>query len=77
MEDNLTKEELEQVLSKYFKTLEEMEKINGSDITVTVDLSEIAPSEREQKVKALVNIENSYGTVYEKQCLVTVVFKKA
>lgn len=56
---------------------EEMEKINGSDITVTVDLSEIAPSEREQKVKALVNIENSYGTVYEKQCLVTVVFKKA
>ncbi len=56
---------------------EEMEKITSSDITVTIDLSETVPSGREQKVKAWVNIENSHGTLYEKQCLVTVVFTKA
>ena len=54
-----------------------MEKIKSSDIIVTLDLSETVPSGREQKVKALVSIENSHGTLYEKQCLVTVIFTKA
>lgn len=55
---------------------EELETIKASSIKVSLNLSSVVPSEREQKVKGSVIIENAYGTVYESQCLVSVVFVK-
>lgn len=55
---------------------EEIEVIKSSDITVSLNLSGVVPSEREQKVKGGVIIQNPYGTVYETQCLVSVTFVK-
>ncbi len=55
---------------------EEIETIKSSAITVSLDLSEVAPSEREQKVKGTVAIEKPYGTIYKSGCLVSVVFSK-
>ncbi len=55
---------------------EEINTIKGDGISVSLDLSEVVPSEREQKVVGNVSIENSYGTVYESECLVNVMFIK-
>jgi YbbR domain-containing protein len=55
---------------------EELERINSSSVTVTVELSGVAPSVAEQKVKGEVYIETPFGTIYKKQCLVSVAFSK-
>ncbi len=55
---------------------EEIETINNSSITISLELSKVVPSEREQKVKGIVSIENPLGTVYESECLVSVAFSK-
>lgn len=55
---------------------EEIETIKGDKISVSLNLSNIVPSAREQKVKGNVIIEDPYGTVYESQCFVFLMFIK-
>lgn len=56
---------------------EEIETIKASSIKVSLDLSQIVPSESEQRVRGQVSIENAHGTVFEEQCFVSVSFVNA
>ncbi len=56
---------------------EELEAIDSSQISVSLDLTGVVPTVNEQKVRGTVLIDNSYSVVYESKCLLSISFMKS